>query len=180
LIARGELDPALALSERLLQVAEAARQTWSMVELRLLQALVFQAQKELAQALAALEKALVLGRPAGLVRTFLDEGEPLAKLLYQAKVRQLGAGYPAELLSGMDQTSRPAPPPAQLLIEPLTLREIEVLRLIEAGCSNQDIAARLVLSLPTVKRHISNIYNKLGAANRAQAIARGRELKLFE
>jgi LuxR family maltose regulon positive regulatory protein len=60
------------------------------------------------------------------------------------------------------------------------MREIEVLRLIEAGCSNQDIAGKLVISIPTVKRHISNIYAKLGAESRTQAVAIGKELKIFE
>jgi len=72
-----------------------------------------------------------------------------------------------------------AEPPAQALIEPLSAREIEVLKLIEAGCSNQEIAARLVISLPTVKRHISNIYAKLGVNSRTQAISIGRELRLI-
>ncbi len=71
-------------------------------------------------------------------------------------------------------------PPAQLLIEPLTLRELEVLKLIEAGCSNLDIADKLVISMPTVKRHISNIYAKLGVESRTQAVSIGRELRLFE
>jgi LuxR family transcriptional regulator, maltose regulon positive regulatory protein len=65
------------------------------------------------------------------------------------------------------------------LSEPLTTRELEVLKLIEAGCSNQEIAERLVISIPTVKRHISNIYAKLGAKNRTQAVSVGRDLNLF-
>jgi LuxR family maltose regulon positive regulatory protein len=71
-------------------------------------------------------------------------------------------------------------PSVQSLIEPLTLRELEILKLIEAGCTNQDIADRLVISIPTVKRHISNIYGKLGAKSRTQAVSLGRELRLFE
>jgi ATP/maltotriose-dependent transcriptional regulator MalT len=71
-------------------------------------------------------------------------------------------------------------PPPQLLIEPLTTREIEVMKLIESGCSNQEIAEKLVIYFTTVKRHISNIYTKLDAKNRTQAIAIGKELKLFE
>jgi LuxR family maltose regulon positive regulatory protein len=72
------------------------------------------------------------------------------------------------------------PPLTQHLIEPLTARELEVLKLIEAGCSNQDIADDLVISMPTVKRHISNIYAKLGVESRTQAVSLGKELKLFE
>jgi LuxR family transcriptional regulator, maltose regulon positive regulatory protein len=66
------------------------------------------------------------------------------------------------------------------LIEPLTTREVEVLKLIEAGRSNQDIAGLLVISMPTVKRHISNIYAKLGVESRTQAVAIGKELKIVE
>jgi LuxR family maltose regulon positive regulatory protein len=68
----------------------------------------------------------------------------------------------------------------QLLIEPLTTREVEVLKLIEAGCSNQAIAEKLVISNATVKRHISNIYAKLGVKSRTQAVAIGKELRIFE
>ena len=114
------------------------------------------------------------------MRTFLDEGEPMAKLLYQAQAHRAGAGYASELLSAVSQTADTTSPPAQLLIEPLSMRELEVLRLIEAGYSNQEIAARLVISMPTVKRHISNIYAKMGAKSRTQAVSLGRELKLFE
>jgi LuxR family maltose regulon positive regulatory protein len=114
------------------------------------------------------------------VRTFLDEGEPMAKLLYQAKTHSVGTGYAAELLATLGNASGSALPPAQLLIEPLTERELELLKLIEAGFSNQEIAAKLVISLPTVKRHISNIYTKLGASSRTQAVARGKELNLFK
>ena len=125
-------------------------------------------------------KAFALARPEGYVRTFLDEGEPMAKLLYQAKAHGMGAGYAAELLAALGNPSGSALPPAQLLIEPLTPRELELLRLIEAGHTNQEIAAKLVISMPTVKRHISNIYTKLGANSRTQAIARGKELNLFK
>ena len=68
----------------------------------------------------------------------------------------------------------------QLLVEPLTAREVEVLKRIEAGCSNQDIAGQLFISMPTVKRHISNMYSKLGVKSRTQAMAIGKELKIFE
>ena len=84
------------------------------------------------------------------------------------------------LLSKIDKNSGMTQPSMQLLIEPLTPREVEVLKLIEAGCSNQDIAGQLFISIPTVKRHISNIYGKLGVKSRTQALAIGKELKIFE
>jgi len=180
LLAQGDHDAALALSERLLQKAEVTRRMGQVIETLVLQALAFQGKKEMAQALAVLERALSLAQPEGYVRAFLDEGEPMAKLLYQAKSHRMGAGYAAELLSAMGRASGTAEPPTQLLIEPLSAREIEVLKLIEAGHSNQEIAAKLVISITTVKRHISNIYAKLGVESRTQAISRGRELGLFE
>jgi len=183
LLARGDYDAALALSERLFQKAEAAQRPGRAVEVLVLQALALQGKRDMAQALAALDQAIALAQPEGFVRVFLDEGEPMARLLYQAQVRHGGASYASELLAGLATPGRASAPtqrPAQLLIEPLSARELEVLKLIEAGHSNQTIAARLVISIATVKRHISTIYAKLGAQSRTQAIALGRELGLFE
>ena len=104
----------------------------------------------------------------------------MTRLLCQAQSRQAGAGYAAVLLSRIGKISAMTQPSMQLLIEPLTTREVEVLKLIETGNSNQDIAGQMVISIPTVKRHISNIYAKLGVKSRTQAIAIGKELKLFD
>jgi len=180
LLAHGAYDTALALSERLLQKAQAANRLGRVLEVLVLQALVFQGKKDLARALAILERALSLAQPEGYVRVFLDEGGPMAKLLYQAKSHRIGQGYTSELLSALGRVTSAEQPATQLLIEPLTQRELELLKLIEEGCTNQDIADRLVISIPTVKRHISNIYSKLGAKSRTQAISLGRELKLFD
>jgi len=179
LLAQGDHDAALSLSERLLRSAEAAHRQGRVIELLILQSLAFQGKKDLTQALATLDRALLLAQPEGYVRVFLDEGEPMAKLLYQARSRRIGAGYAAELLSVMGRASGVELPTTQPLIEPLTQREIEVLKLIEAGASNDDIAARLVISVATVKRHISNIYGKLGVQSRTQAILCAREMKLL-
>jgi LuxR family maltose regulon positive regulatory protein len=168
-LAQGDHATALALANRLLQQAETTNRTGDVIERLVLQALIFQAQKEMDCALASSKRALTLAQPEGFVRVFLDEGEPLAKLLNQAKVRQSGTGYAAELLSAIGTTTTNELPTPQLLIEPLSPRELEVLALIETGHSNQAIAARLVISLPTVKRHISNIYAKLGVDSRTQA-----------
>ena len=177
--ARGDYDAALALSERLLQKLDGTKRTGWVIEILVLQALAFQGKKDNDQALAVLEKAFLLAQSERYMRLFLDEGEPMAKLLYQARSHRIGTGYAAELLSAMGNAFGSALPPTELLIEPLTLRELEVLKLIEAGCSNQEIAAELVISMPTVKRHISNIYAKLGASSRTQAVLRGKELNLF-
>jgi LuxR family maltose regulon positive regulatory protein len=132
------------------------------------------------QCLAALERALDLAQPEGYVRVFLDEGETMTRLLCQVQSRQVGSSYAAELLSEIGGIASMTHPSMQLLVEPLTTREVEVLKLIKTGCSNQDIAAQLVISVPTVKRHISNIYGKLGVESRTQAVAIGKELKIFD
>jgi LuxR family transcriptional regulator, maltose regulon positive regulatory protein len=180
LLARNEHEAALALSERLLKQAEPAGRMRLVIETLVLQALAFQGKKDTGQALAALERALTLAQPEGYVRIFLDEGDAMTRLLCQARSRQVENGYAAELLSKIGKTPGMTQPSMQLMIEPLTAREVEVLKLIEAGCSNQDIAEQFVISIPTVKRHISNIYAKLGVISRTQAVAIGRELKIFE
>ena len=180
LLAQGEYDESLALSMRLLQKAEASKRLGRVIEVLVLQALIFQGRKELDQALAVLKRALSLARPERYIRTFVDEGEPMVRLLHLARARQIETEYVTDLLSVIEKATGKTQPPSQLLIKPLTMREIEVLRLIEAGCSNQDIAGNLVISIPTVKRHISNIYAKLGVESRTQALAIGKELKIFE
>jgi LuxR family transcriptional regulator, maltose regulon positive regulatory protein len=180
LLAQGDYEAAITLSNRLLQQAETTGQMRLVIEVLILQALALQGKKETERALAALERALALAQPEGYVRSFLDEGEALTRLLCQAQSRQVGTGYAAVLLSKIGKSSGMTQPSMQLLVEPLTAREVEVLNLIKAGCSNQDIADQLVISMPTVKRHISNIYTKLGVESRTQAVAIGKELKLFE
>jgi LuxR family transcriptional regulator, maltose regulon positive regulatory protein len=179
LLAQGDYDTALALSKRLLQKAETGRRMGRVIEILVLQALIFQGRKEMDQALAVLKRALSLARPEGYVRTFVDEGEPMVRLMHLARSQQIEVEYVTALLSACEKTTSPNQPLPKILTEPLTVREVEVLNLIQAGCSNQDIAGQLFISVPTVKRHISNIYTKLGVESRTQAVAIGRELKLF-
>ena len=119
------------------------------------------------------------------MRLFLDVGEHVRLLLETAAAAGSQAGYASRLLGALDG-SRPADirEPAsvelpQALVEPLTRRELEVLRLICEGCSNQQIAAALSVSLNTIKKHTSNIYGKLGVRNRAQAVIRAQEIELI-
>jgi LuxR family maltose regulon positive regulatory protein len=180
LLARSDYEAALTLSERLLRQADTAGRAGLVIEILILKALSHQGKKDSERALKALERALSLARPEGYVRILLDEGEPMTRLLCQAQSRKVGTGYEAELLSTIGTTSGMTQPSMQLLVEPLTTRELEVLKLIEAGASNQEISEKLVISIPTVKRHISNIYAKLGVTSRTQAIAIGKELRLFD
>ncbi|RPI50092.1 MAG: hypothetical protein EHM56_11410 [Chloroflexi bacterium] len=174
LLAEGSHGAALALSDRLLQQAQTAGRNGRAIEVLILQALAFQGSNDTPQALAALDRALTLARPEGYIRVFIDEGRPMMQLLNQARSHRLGAGYAAQLLLSTRL------PSAQPLIELLTAREIEVLKLIESGLSNDEIASRLVISLATVKRHISNIYGKLDVPSRTQAVFRARELRLLD
>ena len=177
-LAQGEYDSALALSQRLLGAAEATDRTGTVIEIHVLRAIAFQGKRDLVQALSTLERALALAEPARCVRVFLDEGELMARLLFQARVHHLGTLYLTELLSALPQGSETALPASQPLVEPLSARELEVLKLIAAGHSNEEIASKLIISVKTAKRHISNIYGKLGVKSRTQAVALARELKL--
>ena len=180
LLAQGEYDASLALSKRLLQKAETSKRMGRVIEVLVLQALIFQGRKQIDQALAVLKKALSLAKPEGYVRTFVDEGEPMVRLLHLARSQQIEMEYVTALLSVCEKSADPTQPTPKILTEPLTAREVEVLKLIEAGHSNQEIAEKLVISFTTVKRHISNIYTKLDVKSRTQAIAIGKELKLFK
>jgi LuxR family transcriptional regulator, maltose regulon positive regulatory protein len=177
-LGQGEYNAALALSERLLLAAKATDRTGTAIEIQVLRAMALQGKRDLAQALSTLEQAMVLAEPARCVRVFLDEGEPMARLLLQARVHHLGTLYLAELLAALPKESETAAPVSQPLVEPLSTRELEVLSLIAAGCSNEEIASKLIISIKTAKRHISNIYGKLGVKSRTQAVALARELKL--
>ena len=141
----------------------------------------------LEQALITLESALSLAEPEGYVRTFIDEGEPMAKLLRLAASRGIAKKYVRKLLAsfhlGSESQSKASPAEGVVapssLVEPLGKRELEVLQLIVAGMSNSEIAEKLIIGEGTVKTHINNIYGKLDVQSRTQAIARARELKLL-
>ena len=185
-VAQGEHEVALRLLEELRQSAEAAGRTGKLIEILTLQALAFWERSKREQALGALTRALALAEPEGYVRTFVDEGAAMGALLSAAlEARQRGhpdttripARYFAKLLAILAQENA-APGVGEQLSEPLSDRELEVLGLVAAGKSNGEIASSLFVSLSTVKTHINNLYRKLGARSRTQAIARARELDL--
>ena len=129
-------------------------------------------------AMEFLGQALSLAHPQGFMRTFADAGKPMIALLKEAARRGLYPEYSGQILAVIGETIETATA-SPALVEPLSEREMEVLRLVAAGLSNRQIAGQLVVSLGTAKTHIHNIYGKLGASSRVQAIARARELDLI-
>ncbi len=186
LVAQDRPEEALGLLERKAEPARVAGRGRDYIDILLLRALAKQALGEKEAACRLLAKALAAGQEQGLVRIFLDQGAPLAALLRYGLDRQLWetrriAAYAQKLLAagkeGAETGGRAEPPvgPVGLsLPEPLSERELQVLRLLAAGLSNQDIARELVLTVGTVKTHVHNVYGKLGVESRTQAVAKGR------
>jgi LuxR family maltose regulon positive regulatory protein len=180
-MAQNRLEPALGLVERLLQSAEASGKAGAVIKLLCLRALALRRQNEMSPALRALARALALAEPEGYVRMFLDEGPIMAELLRRGGSQGIAPHYVASLLAAWDAQPGAATPTArhQPLIEPLSERELEVLRLIADGLSNAEIASRLVVTVGTVKAHTSNLYGKLGVNTRTRAVAQARALGLL-
>jgi LuxR family maltose regulon positive regulatory protein len=173
------------LSRQLDAAQRRQRMGWA-PEILILQALAFSAQKRTSLALAALKDALSLAETEGYVRLFLEFGRHLAPLLRLAVERGASTGYAAQLLAILEAeavSSHQHGKEVSLtdqLVDPLTARELDVLRLLAEGLSNRQIAQRLYLSPNTVRIHTSNIYSKLGVSSRTQAAARGRVLGFLD
>jgi len=197
-LAEGSFAGVLELLDRLLALAESQKRRGSVIEILLTQALVHQAQGDQPQALAALERAIRLAEPEGYIRIFVDEGEAMRLLVSDFRLTIADhahplLGYVNHIFDFFQQSTESTPQPkivnpkhlhlAQVqvseIVEPLTDRELEVLRLIAAGHSNAEIGQRLYLALSTVKGHNLRIFNKLQVKNRTEAVARARELSLF-
>ena len=193
LLAQHDPGPACTLLQRLLDAAASQDRAGSVIEIQALRALALAARGDHAGALGALTEALTLARRHGYIRVFADEGAPMRALLTQLAAarpgqqhaaRRIDPRYLAALLRACGPAGAVPPriraataPPG--LIEPLTGRELEVLRLLAAGKSNQRIAHDLVVALDTVKKHVTHVLGKLGAANRTEAVARARDLGLI-
>jgi LuxR family transcriptional regulator, maltose regulon positive regulatory protein len=187
--AQGRHREALPLLEELGKTAETAGRTGDLIEILALQALALWAGSKKERAVSTLAEALALAAPEGFVRTFVDEGQPMAEIfsgMLEAQQRghpdsppRVPAHYIRKLLAALERDYSSATLPVADLPEPLTERELEVLRLIASGKSNRRIATELFVSVGTVKTHLNNLYRKLGAHSRTQALARARELKLL-
>ena len=183
LLAQGNPTRALALIERARTSLAAQQQIAQLLGATVLQIIALDAAGQSKQALQLLGETLVLTEPDGFIRLWLDEGAPIARLLrtYQGYAAVYGnsAGYLDRLLAAYAEATPVAPPNTPLLAEPLSDREIEVLRCIAAGYKNQEIADELFVSLNTVRYHTKNLYGKLGVNKRTQAVAKAQELGLI-
>jgi LuxR family transcriptional regulator, maltose regulon positive regulatory protein len=193
LLAQGRPGLALTLLDRLYASAAAQDRTGSLIEIGALRALALVASDQETDAVDALAGALASACPQGYIRVFADEGPPMAALLGRLiaaqRAEHAAAAVPLGCLARIQRALAPeqATPARERgsaaglpgLVEPLTPRELEVLGMLAAGRSNQVIAAELVVTLDTVKKHVSHVLGKLGAANRTEAVARARELELI-
>lgn len=183
LIAKGDtvsLEQALALLGPLLKAAEAEGRKGVQIEALALESCARWKRTEQAAAMTALEHALHLAEPEGYIRLFADLGLPMARLLQQARSRQVMLDYVEKLLLAFGDVGEASEPTSQHLPEPLSPRELQVLQGIAAGLTNREIAEQLVISAETVKKHTGTIYSKLGVQNRTQAARRAREWRLLD
>lgn len=194
LLAGQEYELATGLLERWHALAADQQRPGSSIELRTLQALARAGRGDRSGALAALAEALALAAPEGYLRVFADEGTPMAALLRELlvgrRLEQLAGAVPrgflTRLAAAFDRLGIPILPTARRgalavpgLVEPLTNRQQEVLALLAQGRPNRAIADELVITLDTVKRHVSHLFDKLAVANRTQAVGRARQLGLL-
>ncbi|HEY1295496.1 MAG TPA: LuxR C-terminal-related transcriptional regulator [Chloroflexota bacterium] len=179
LLATGSALEAAALLERLLDGAEQGGRGGSVIEILVLQALASQLRGGMAAALAPLERALTIAEPEGYVRVFVDDGAPMATLLQLAAKRGIAPGYVQRLLSAFGAAAEDALPARQSLVEPLSERELEVLRLLASDLDGPEIASQLMVSLNTMRTHTKSIFSKLGVNSRRAAVRRAEELGLL-
>ena len=157
----------------------------SVIEILVVQVLAHHAQGDIPATLKPLQQALALAEPEGYIRMFLDEGPPMAQLLREAAARKIMPDYTGQLLAGFEAEQPmsigesplpdgrgPSSPASQPLIEPLSEREREVLRLLGTELNGPEMARQLMVSLSTLRTHTQNIYTKLGVNNRRAAVRR--------
>jgi LuxR family maltose regulon positive regulatory protein len=183
-LAQQHLEAALALLTPLRAAAETAGRIGHLIAIRVLHALALAGRGDQTRAVQTLLEALALAEPEGYRRLFLDEGPAIRPLLIAAQQQGRAGRYAAALLEHLP--AGPAPTPAgagarsrRSLVEPLTSREQDVLRLLAVGLSGPEIASALITSPNTVKTHLKNLYGKLGAHTRDEALQIARELQLL-
>ncbi|MEQ8676257.1 MAG: LuxR C-terminal-related transcriptional regulator [Aggregatilineales bacterium] len=168
------------LLERLLDAAKTDKRMGSVIEISVLQARLHWSLGNREDALNGLQKALQLAEPEGYIRVFVDEGLPMKAMLSEALAQNVLPSYSRKLLAAFENaSSAETSHTSQPLIDPLSDRELEVLRLVADGLSNREISKRLFVALDTIKGHNRNIYQKLQVKRRTEAVARARELGLI-
>ncbi|MGE5249669.1 MAG: LuxR C-terminal-related transcriptional regulator [Bacteroidota bacterium] len=187
LIARQEADEALEVLSRLEERARSAGRTGRLIEILILRALALAKGDEIEAAVRVLGEGLALAEPGGYVRLFIDEGQPM-HLLLGRWLGQARRGPLRDYAAGLFAAGNAAPTSASTRVEvaspgdlvaPLSRRELEVLRLMAVGSTNQEIARQLVVAEGTVKAHTASIYRKLEASNRTEAVSRARQIGLL-
>ena len=180
-LVNGSIQEAIGLLERLLQAAEEGGRTGSVIEILVVQALAHQAQGNILLALAPLEHALTLAEPENYIRIFIDEGLPIENLLNIIKTENKKLNLYIQRLKAVFLGEKPqlSVTNQQSLIEPLSERELEVLRLLRSELSGPEISQHLIVSINTFRAHTKNIFNKLGVNDRRAAVRRAEELDLF-
>jgi LuxR family maltose regulon positive regulatory protein len=174
-----DVTDAHKLLVEILEMASSAGYLSLRIEALTLQALAYDVQGKHDQALNSLEEALSLAEPEGYIRTFVDEGELMKDLLRQAYSRNISKAYVSKLLGAFEPDRADGKPIAQSLVDPLSNRELEVLRLLSTELSGPEIAQELSISLNTMRTHTKNIYSKLNVTNRRAAVREAQELKLL-
>ena len=194
LIAQNRPADALYLLERLHRASQDGGRLGRVIEIQILQALAHQAQGDMARALPILDQALSLAKPENYIRVFVDEGEPMVVLLHEAARQAIAAGYVNRLLEifkageqgGRGAAEKKADPspllprsPAPPLLDPLTGRELDTLRLLATELSIPEIAEEMMVAVSTTRSHVKSIYSKLNVHSRLQAIQRAKVLGLL-
>jgi LuxR family maltose regulon positive regulatory protein len=175
--AQRSIQEVTRLLERLLRAAETGQRTGSVIEILVVQALVHQARADVPAALTSLQRAVTLAEPEGYVRIFAEEGPPMASLLRAVSKQGTAPNYVRRLLAAINK-AEDSTPANNGLIEPLSARELDVLRLLGTDLDGPEIARNLIVSLNTVRTHTRNVYAKLGVNNRRAAVRRAKELDL--
>jgi LuxR family maltose regulon positive regulatory protein len=188
-----DLHAVLGLLERILQAAEEGGRNGSVIEILILQSLAYQAQGNQPRALASLERALKQAEPEGFVRLFVDEGEAMRSLIldFRLTIEKSARKEAHPLFRYVDKLLQAFPQPVTTspqskiqnrkpeILDPLSERELEVLKLLRSELSGPEIAEQLIVSLNTLRTHTKSIFNKLGVNNRRAAIRRAEELEIF-
>jgi len=172
---------ALHLLDRLHDAAAAGNRTGHRIHILILQARAYQAAGQINHALTALQNALTLAEPEGFLQVFVDEGDAMKHLLHAVSQQGSPAGFARRLHQHLTQPQAAAAPasPPQPLIEPLSERELDVLRLLGTDLNGPEIARELMISLNTMRTHTKNIYSKLGVNSRRTAVRRAEALALI-